>query len=178
MLFTVERTRPDHGLPAEMTDILDHMRLTLDDAWEAQRLVLAAMREVEHHGQLALFDQTITMRVQAPASPCWPGLPVRPLKAGTRPLLTLGIDSWEIDPDGWDVGMAWPKDRPPLRAPFAITYTAGFGTRPAELPDDLVLAVLDQAAVYYDARGATDGKVPSLSPHAARITARYRGVRL
>lgn len=178
MRFTVDRTRADHGAPAPMSTILEHLRLTEGDELEAQRMVDAAIRELEHHGEFALFDQVITMRVQAYQWPYWPGLPIRPIKAGALPVLTHQGDSWELDPHGWDGVLSWPRDRGPLAAPFTVTYTAGFGTRADELPPDLVLAVLDQAATYYDARGASEGKLLALSPHAARIVARYRGVRL
>ena len=45
------------------------------------------------------------------------------------------------------------------------------------LPDDLQLAVLEQAAWHYDNRGEADVK-PGLVPAAARIAARYKRVRL
>ena len=46
-----------------------------------------------------------------------------------------------------------------------------------DLPDDLQLAVLEQAAWHYDNRGEADVK-PGLVPAAARIAARYKRVRL
>ena len=46
-----------------------------------------------------------------------------------------------------------------------------------DLPDDLQLAVLEQAAWHYDNRGSMDAK-PGLVPAAARIAARYKRVRL
>lgn len=47
----------------------------------------------------------------------------------------------------------------------------------AELPDDLAFAVTDQAALLYDARGGSTDRPVGLSLAAARIVARYRGVR-
>lgn len=47
-----------------------------------------------------------------------------------------------------------------------------------DLPDDLMLAILDQAAMLYDARGGDTDRPAGLSMAAARIVARYRGVRL
>lgn len=47
----------------------------------------------------------------------------------------------------------------------------------ADLPDDLRLAVMDQAAMLYDARGGDTKRPLGLSLAAARITARHRGVR-
>ena len=47
----------------------------------------------------------------------------------------------------------------------------------AELPADLVFAVVDQAAMLFDARGASD-RPAGMSVAASRITARHRGVSL
>lgn len=47
-----------------------------------------------------------------------------------------------------------------------------------DLPDDLMLAILDQCAMLYDARGGDTDRPVGLSMAAARIVARYRGVRL
>jgi uncharacterized phiE125 gp8 family phage protein len=60
-----------------------------------------------------------------------------------------------------------------------ITYTAGFGDTLASIPPDLRHAILDQAAVAFDLRGQSDPKFGTgLSPHMARVAARYRRVGL
>lgn len=46
-----------------------------------------------------------------------------------------------------------------------------------ELPDDLRFAIIDQAAMLYDARGGDTERPVGLSLAASRIVARYRGVR-
>lgn len=46
----------------------------------------------------------------------------------------------------------------------------------ASLPDDLAYAVIDQAAMFYDARGNSTDRPVGLSMAASRIVARYRGV--
>lgn len=48
----------------------------------------------------------------------------------------------------------------------------------ADLPADLKLAIIDQAAMLFDARGGETDRPLGLSMAAARIVARYRGVRL
>jgi hypothetical protein len=48
----------------------------------------------------------------------------------------------------------------------------------ADLPADLKLAIIDQAAMLYDARAQDTERPVGLSLAAARIVARYRGVRL
>ncbi|MFC3060374.1 head-tail connector protein [Paenirhodobacter populi] len=45
-----------------------------------------------------------------------------------------------------------------------------------DLPDDLKLAILDQAAMLFDARGGSTERPVGLSLAASRIVARYRGV--
>lgn len=47
-----------------------------------------------------------------------------------------------------------------------------------DLPADLKLAIIDQAAMLYDARAQDTERPVGLSLAAARIVARYRGVRL
>ena len=46
-----------------------------------------------------------------------------------------------------------------------------------ELPDDLRFAIIDHAAMLYDARGQDTERPVGLSLAASRIVARYRGVR-
>lgn len=46
-----------------------------------------------------------------------------------------------------------------------------------DLPEDLRFAIIDQAAMLYDARGADTERPVGLSLAASRIVARYRGVR-
>lgn len=58
----------------------------------------------------------------------------------------------------------------------AAEYT--LPTAAADLPDDLKLAIIDQAAMLYDARAQDTERPVGLSMAAARITARYRGVRI
>ncbi|MDR5650978.1 head-tail connector protein [Ruixingdingia sedimenti] len=48
----------------------------------------------------------------------------------------------------------------------------------ADLPADLKLAIIDQAAMLFDARAQDTERPVGLSLAAARIVARYRGVRL
>lgn len=45
-----------------------------------------------------------------------------------------------------------------------------------DLPDDIKLAILDQAAMLYDARGNATDRPVGLSMAASRIVSRYRGV--
>ncbi len=47
-----------------------------------------------------------------------------------------------------------------------------------DLPDDLRLAIIDQASMMFDSRGGMTDRPLGLSMAAARIVARYRGVRI
>jgi uncharacterized phiE125 gp8 family phage protein len=65
----------------------------------------------------------------------------------------------------------------PVEGEVVVTYLAGFGATVAAIPPDLRHAILDQAAVAYDLRGRSDPKSGiGLSPHLARVAARYRRV--
>ncbi|WP_151720483.1 head-tail connector protein [Gemmobacter serpentinus] len=61
-----------------------------------------------------------------------------------------------------------------------VAHAAEYTLPPAaaDLPDDLRLAIIDQAAMLYDARAQDTERPVGLSMAAARIVARYRGVRL
>ena len=61
---------------------------------------------------------------------------------------------------------------------IVVEYQAGFGDAVEDIPEDLRLAILDQAAASFDWRGQDDGKSNGMSPQMARIAARYRRVAL
>ncbi|WP_313138110.1 head-tail connector protein [Paracoccus jeotgali] len=182
MRLSVERRRTDHGLPVEMAAIQDYLRVLTDDGRELaelQRLVLAAMREIEETASLALFDQEISVWGGIFDRRDWPMTPICPVSYDHPVTLTHRGENHSIDPADWQGSRYLPRPGFDVTDPFRLTYTAGFGTTAADLPEDLVLAVLDQAAAYYDNRGSLDPRAPrGLTPHAARIAARYRGVRL
>lgn len=157
--------------PFDLDEVKQHARIdgTHDD-WALARLARAAAREIEAHCELALLRQLITVTVQAEgeaiALPCGPalssaavtidGLPlVNGLTGGRYPLLHL--------PDH-------------MRGAVVVTYEAGFGDDARSIPDDLALAIADQAARSYDLRAAEDAP-QGLSLAAARIAARHRRVR-
>lgn len=145
---------------------------------ELQRFALAAVCEAEDLAQIALLSQAVRVTLDA-----WPRgnclrLPIGPL---------LDWDSVSVSAGGVDfedftttTGM-----RPELRLVGArplgqvvIEYFAGFSEEGENIPEDLRLAIMDQAAAYFDARGPGNPKAQALSPHFARIIGRYRGVRV
>ena len=159
------------ALPVDLADAKAHLRVMHDDEdMLIQRYVLAAAREIEAYCEIALTRQTISLTVlpdygtiALPVGPLAPdaevtvnGLPlVGTVSTGRYPVTIL---------DDWTDG------------PVTLTYEAGFGDTSASVPDDLQLAVLEQAAFAYDHRGDVEAK-PGLTPAAARIAARYRRVR-
>lgn len=169
--MTYTRT-PTLASPVSLTDAKDHLRVMHDDEdLLILRYILAAAREIEGYCEIALTRQTISLTVlpdcgtvALPVGPLAPdaevtvnGLPlIGAVSVGRYPVMIL---------DDWTDG------------PVMLTYEAGFGDTSARVPDDLQLAVLEQAAFTYDNRGSVDVK-PGLMPAAARIAARYKRVRL
>lgn len=168
--MTYTRT-PTLASPVALDDARDHMRVGHgEDDLSIQMLVLAAAREIEAYCDLALTRQTISMTVlpehsviALPIGPLAPdaevtvnGMPlIGSISTGRYPALML---------NEWTDG------------PVTLTYEAGFGDTAASVPEDLQLAIMEQASFHYDNRGNADAK-PGLTPAAARICARYRRVR-
>ena len=160
------------ALPVSLADAKDHLRVMHDDEdMLIQRYVLAAAREIEAYCEIALTRQTISLTVLAEGGDIIP-LPVGPL----APDAEVTVDGAPLV-NGITHGR-WPVLMLPdwMTGPVAVTYEAGFGDTSASVPDDLQLAVMEQAAFAYDHRGDVEAK-PGLTPAAARICARHRRVR-
>ena len=175
----VERLIIATGIAFNLQDLAAHCRVdTSDDDLSLYRDGQAAAAELEHYAQLALLTQTI--RVTLPCWPrsCWFNLPISPL---IDPLsVAITADGVAYLPFGIVQGLRpavhLTEDRP--AGLIVVTYRAGFGGSASDVPTDLRLAILDQAAAFYDLRGAGDGKTNGMSPHMARVAARYRRVAL
>lgn len=170
--MTYTRT-PTLAVPVSLDDAKQHLRVLHDDEdLLIQRYILAAAREIESYCEIALTRQTISLTVLAEGGDIIP-LPIGPLAPDA-----------EVTTDGAPLvnGIAqgrWPVLMLPdwMTGPVAVTYEAGFGDTSALVPDDLQLAIMEQAAWHYDNRGEVETK-PGLTPAAARIAARYRKVRV
>ncbi|MDP5308870.1 head-tail connector protein [Paracoccus spongiarum] len=169
--MTYTRT-PTLASPVTLMDAKHHLRVMHDDEdLLIQRYILAAAREIEAYCEIALTRQTISLTVLAEGGDIIP-LPVGPLApdaevtANGTPLVN------SIMPGRWPV-LILPET---MTGPIALTYEAGFADTSASVPDDLQLAIMEQAAFAYDNRGSVDVR-PGLVPAAARICARYRRVR-
>lgn len=174
----IERMDRPTALAVDLEEAKNHARVDGDyDDFALAQMIATATREAEDYAQVALLAQPIRVIL-----PCWPQsltlqLPIGPvfdwssitILAGTEP-----IDDFSV----------MTGRRPAVRLATArpagviiIDDQAGYGDEVSDIPPDLRHALLDQVAIYYDARGAVDRKTVSLSPHFARIVGRYRGVR-
>ncbi len=180
MKTLVHRTPLSAAPPFDLAELKLHLRV--DDSEEDAAIALigqAAAAELEHFAQLALLAQTIRVTIFEPERSSWLSLPVGPVLDGATASVTLDgepFEGFELT-GGTRPVLAWKAsyfDLTPGR--IAVAYEAGFGLSPEDIPRDLALAVMDQAGVLFDNRGAGDPKSFTSSPHMARIGARYRGV--
>jgi uncharacterized phiE125 gp8 family phage protein len=173
----VERLTTPTAPAFDLNNLKKHCRIDGGD-WDIELSGhgTAAATELQSYASLALIDQTI--RVTLPA---WPrtdtlGLPIIPM---IDPLsVTVTADGVAFEAYAVTAGL-----RPALRLSgdrpcgvIVIEYLAGFGPTASSVPADLVNAIHDQASAFFDAKGAGDGKTNGMSPHMARIAARYRRV--
>ena len=90
-------------------------------------------------------------------------------------LLTATMLHARIDHNEHDTGLLFMVSA----AVADVAHEADYTLPPAadDLPDDLRLAIIDQAAMLYDARGGETDRPLGLSMAAARILAKYCAVR-
>lgn len=184
--MTVTRTPLTTDLPVSLEEAKDRARVshTEEDA-AITSLIFAAALDVETATGLALLPQIVTYTadvwgglVPLPVGPVLPDTTaiVEVIGAGGVPVPLLA-EMWWIEaiarPMLW---LTEPEEEWDYR--LRMTYTAGLAATPEEMPHDLRLAIIDQVARLYDERGGVTGRGPSLSHHAARVIARYRGVAL
>lgn len=161
--------------PFNPADLETHLRLTSDMTFEAASLADAATRELEEHASIAIFNQSIRLTVEGLPGAQWLALPIAPYLDGAALTVTVAGQPFTT----FDVITG---NRPALRlvdppeGEVIITYTAGFGNTLASVPADLRHVILDQAAVNFDLRGDAQAKGTGMSPHMARVAARYRRV--
>lgn len=179
MNMLVNRTAIDLGPVVSLADAKLHFRIDHSDEDTAiAGLISAAAFEIENFGQLALLKQTIRVNVFDPITgETYLKLPIGPARVDQTPTVTIdGTAFTEFSFEGGNRPfIRWHSaflDLSPSR--LSIEYEAGFDA----VPDDLRLAVMDQALVVYEGRGVADERDRKSSPHMARIGARYRGVRL
>jgi len=175
------RTPTTTAKPFDIEAIKAYLRVTSED----ENAVISAMgstapQEIEGYCDLALLAQTITTTSEGWGADRIP-LPVGPVASDT--VATVAV----IEADGtatpitegyWLEGGRYPvlHFTSTIGGRLRITYAAGYGADHMALPADLSLAISDQAARYFDARG-NDDTPQGLTMAAARICARYRRVK-
>lgn len=179
----ITRTPLTTDAPYDLDAVKLHARVDGDHDDMALALMAdAAAREIEAHSELALLRQIITVSCTRTAGPI--RLPVVPLDLLALDDHPVTVQTRQADgsllawPQGWWID---PARNPVLHLDavdgdsLVITYPAGFGDTAGSIPADLQLAIMDQAAAYFDQRGPIDAP-QGLSLAASRIAARYRRV--
>lgn len=176
----VKRITSPAGLPYMPGDVTDHLRIEDDQVTEGYRHMKAAAQEAEAYGQLALLTQTIRVTFEV-----WPVPHGLTLPLPIAPVIDPGSVTMTADGapftgftviTGLRPALVLTGDCPSGRV--VIEYDAGFGVDASAIPPAPAHAILDQASAFFDERGVGAGKSNGMSPHFARIVARYRRVAL
>lgn len=195
------QTRPT-VLPVSTEALHDGLNLIADQDVEltrdAERKALSAAYEFEDHGEIALINQPIHATFSEPRPLMsnvtigvgW-GLPIWPVVEGANvaaSVVSVSGDEFAIPNDHLSLLTG---RRPMLvivdhgNLPIAlrevhsrlkVKYQAGFGEDHSSIPADIAQAIISQAALMQDAGWDLRRGHSGLSPHTARIAARYRGV--
>ena len=167
----------------DVADAAEHARVWEADETDAlAALALTATLELEAQASLALLTRTVELRLTG-----WPAsgkirLPIGPVQDGATATVTANgepVIGAELLP-GRHGELRLEAETAALlsEAEIVITYPAGYGATPGDVPADLRHAILDQVAALYDARGAADPRRMTAAPAFLRIAARHRGARV
>lgn len=188
------QTRPT-VLPVSTEALHDGLNLIADQDVEltrdAERKALSAAYEFEDQGEVALINQTIHVRLDDPGEcSATYRLPIGPVAEATQAVAhyrTKHGDERTLHPDKF-VLVAGPRPLFQLRSEamphdlfwdgttLFVEYIAGFGPDHTTIPADIAQAIISQTALMQDAGWDLRRGHSGLSPHTARIAARYRGV--
>lgn len=166
---------PIAATPAFDLDALKlHARIDgTDDDDSLELMGRTATAEIEAYCDIALLDTQIRYTFEADGKPGTVVLPIGPLRTTSG----IAVNGLPVPPGAVTIGRYPSISLPEHDAgPTAITYVAGWGDAVEDIPPDLQFAILDHAAMLYDARAADDVK-QGLSVAASRICARHRQVR-
>jgi len=180
MKMLVQRTAISTNSPFTLQELREYLRIVqIDEDSTIDRMGRAAAAEVEHFAQVALLSQTIRVTILDLVHGAGLPLPIGPVADDAT--ATVTIDGQSLTGFDFATGtrpyLRWPESiLGTASARVVIEYPAGFGDAPGDVPDDLVQAVLDQAALIFEGRAPPDATTLSRSSHLARVGARYRGV--
>ena len=173
----VERLGRTTVQPFDLPLLAQHCRVDgMEFLGELSNLGRAAALELENYAQLSLINRVIKVTLDGWSRTSWLPLPIAPMLDPLSVLVTADGVTFEnyATIAGLRPAIRLTGDRP--CGLIVITYTAGFGALQADVPADLVNAVMDQASALFDAKGVGDGKTNGMSPHLARVASRYRRV--
>jgi uncharacterized phiE125 gp8 family phage protein len=178
----IQRTSVSNANPLIVTEVANHGRFEEPHfRGEVERLSMAAAREFEDYAQIALLDQTVSVTIEGPVRCAMLALPIAPL---IDPLsVDVTVDGAPFEAFAVITGL-----RPAIRFTdekptglVMVTYLAGFGPGAGDLPNDIRHAIADHVVALFQMRGELPpgGHAHTgMSPHMARIAARYRRVAL
>ncbi|KQI67600.1 hypothetical protein AN189_14915 [Loktanella sp. 3ANDIMAR09] len=183
MKILVHREPIATELPFNLDDLKAHIRVDGDEFNnELTNIGHAAAAELEQFAQIALLFQTIRVTIFDPPVQSGMSLPIGPaVQASTATVTADGVASTAFTIEaGQRPYLRWLTSFHDLPLPSRITveYQAGFGSTADQVPRDLAQALLDQAALHFDGRSPMNARDLTMSPHMARIGARYRGVQV
>lgn len=167
----------------ELSDLQAHARVfDADEADALADMALAATLELEAQANIALLTRSVTLRVTGwPACGALP-LPIGPVQDGAGATVTANgepVIGAELLPGRiGELRLEAEIAATLAEAEIVVSYPAGFGASPADVPADLRHAILDQVAALYDARGAADPRRMTAAPAFLRIAAKHRGARI
>ena len=176
MSFHLERlSEPSVGVVSSY-ELGQHARADhFDDLGALEDMADAAAADFEATFNVALLEQALReTRDSWPDGDVW-RLAVVPVLADAPVTVTAGgapFDAFHII-RGTRPALILTMAPPPGR--LIATYTAGWPTA-AAIPRDVRHGIIDQAALMFDARGASDERVRTMSPSYARAAARLRRV--
>jgi len=177
--MSVEVSTAPIGDPIPIDRARDHLRITGSDYDVEIRLVLAAVtKHIENLMGRALITQTLKLRRDQ-----WPAdgedlqLPMPPAQSVSSitytdtsgVVQTLSADDYDVDiystpariRPAW--GESWPSIRPVPNA-ITVTYVAGYGNSPDDVPENIRQAILVALATAYEYREAiAEGDLNCLS---------------
>lgn len=178
-----QRTPPAiNAAPVELLTVKQHLRVDhSDDDFLITDMILAAMQDIEDNAQIAVLSQTVRVTIFSPGYETTLHLPIGPALQSDGVTVTLDgepFTGFELITGNRPMIRFHASYPDPSPSRLQIEYQAGFGSTPQHVPKDIQLAITDQAALMYDARGQMDPKSLTVSAAMNRIAARYRGLRL
>ena len=184
----LQNVLPPGGPAVSLARAKEHLRAddAADDALITD-MIAAATRRIEKETGLALVTSQWRLLADTLPRDCTFRIPLAPVTSIDEVAVrtdagwqAVPATDWQADlasrPARLVVTAAWPR---PDGAPGAIriTFTAGFGTTPENVPEELRMAVLVLAAHYYEFREG--GAAPKgLPPEVTALIAPWRNISL